>query len=144
MHCMTPLLDLSFVRSHFPALSGADVFLDNGGGTQVLGEVIARAADYMTMTNVQPVRSLGGRAADGANRLLGARRRLAAWVNAESDGEIVSIALSDSGEPISMLHYTFTPALAALTSCLWSKRFCRSLSSTFTSVSQPTQTPRRR
>jgi cysteine desulfurase family protein (TIGR01976 family) len=89
MHYMTPQLDLSFVRSHFPALSGTDVFLDNGGGTQVLAEVIARAADYLTTTNVQPVQSLGGRAAAGANRLLGARRRLAAWVNAEFDEEVV-------------------------------------------------------
>jgi cysteine desulfurase family protein (TIGR01976 family) len=86
---MTKALDLSFVRGNFPALASGEVYLDNGGGTQVVADVIQRGVDYLTHSNVQPLQSSPGLAAEAARRLLDARRRLASWINADSDEEIV-------------------------------------------------------
>lgn len=50
-------MDLSFVRSEFPALARTDargrpyVYLDGPSGTQVHGSVIAAMADYLTQAN---------------------------------------------------------------------------------------------
>ena len=84
-----PPLDLDYVRSQFPALMRGQLYFDNGGGTQVAGAVIGRAVDYLMNMNVQPVSSAGGVAAKAAAQLLDARRRLAAWIHAESDQEII-------------------------------------------------------
>jgi cysteine desulfurase family protein (TIGR01976 family) len=46
-------LDLDFVRSQFPALSGDWIFLDNAGGSQTLKQVGDRVRDYLLNTNVQ-------------------------------------------------------------------------------------------
>ena len=46
-------LDITFVRRQFPSLEGDCVFLDNAGGSQALGRVIDRIADYLRTTNVQ-------------------------------------------------------------------------------------------
>ncbi|KAI1749396.1 aminotransferase class-V [Xylaria castorea] len=40
-------------RSHFPALAGEQIFLDNAGGSQTLGTVIEAIRDYLSRTNVQ-------------------------------------------------------------------------------------------
>lgn len=81
-------LDLSFVRAQFPALDGDWVFLDNAGGSQVLGRVVDRVSDYMRTSSVQ----LG--ASYAISRLAGermqeAQRRTAELVNAERPEEIV-------------------------------------------------------
>ncbi|MCQ8782886.1 cysteine desulfurase-like protein [Mangrovibrevibacter kandeliae] len=46
-------LDLDFVRSQFPALSGEWAFMDNAGGSQTLKRVADRVADYLLTSNVQ-------------------------------------------------------------------------------------------
>ncbi len=46
-------LDISFVRSQFPALSSEWVYFDNAGGTQVARQVGERIQDYLYHTNVQ-------------------------------------------------------------------------------------------
>ncbi|KAI4139860.1 MAG: hypothetical protein L6R39_006073 [Caloplaca ligustica] len=48
-------LDVEAVRSHFPALQQKQkqVFLDNAGGTQILGEAINSIRTYLEETNVQ-------------------------------------------------------------------------------------------
>jgi cysteine desulfurase family protein (TIGR01976 family) len=50
---MTSPLDLSFVRSSFPALASGYVFLDNAGGSQTLRGVADRVRDYLLTSNVQ-------------------------------------------------------------------------------------------
>jgi selenocysteine lyase/cysteine desulfurase len=50
---VAPPLDLAFVRSQFPSLAGACVYLDNAGGSQVLKRVADRISDYLLTTNVQ-------------------------------------------------------------------------------------------
>jgi cysteine desulfurase family protein (TIGR01976 family) len=52
MKVMTEL-DVSFVRSNFPALSGDWVFFDNAGGTQPVKQVGERIQDYLYTSNVQ-------------------------------------------------------------------------------------------
>ena len=46
-------LDLAFARSQFPALAGEWVFMDNAGGSQILGSVVDRIRDYLLTSNVQ-------------------------------------------------------------------------------------------
>lgn len=53
-----PELDISFVRSHFPALAEESLdgwaFFENAGGSYVCKQVIDRLHDYYTKTKVQP------------------------------------------------------------------------------------------
>lgn len=45
-------LDITRVRSHFPALSNADIiYFDNPAGTQVCQQVVDRVSDYLIKTN---------------------------------------------------------------------------------------------
>ena len=46
-------LDISIVRSAFPALSSGFIYADNAGGSQCLGDAVARISDYLLNTNVQ-------------------------------------------------------------------------------------------
>ncbi|KAI1374151.1 PLP-dependent transferase [Hypoxylon crocopeplum] len=46
-------LSVEEVRSKFPALQEDQVFLDNAGGSQVLGVVIEAISDYLVKSNVQ-------------------------------------------------------------------------------------------
>ena len=46
-------LDLSAIRSEFPALAQDFVFLDNAGGSQVLRRVADRVRDYLLTSSVQ-------------------------------------------------------------------------------------------
>lgn len=81
-------LDLARIRSEFPALAGGTVFLDNAGGSQVLGRVADRVRDYMLHDNVQLGASY--RASQQAGeRVLSARRAIADLVHAAHDDEIV-------------------------------------------------------
>ncbi|MGE0816164.1 MAG: cysteine desulfurase-like protein [Vicinamibacterales bacterium] len=81
-------LDLPFVRAQFPSLSGDFVFLDNAGGSQALGQVIDRIADYLRTTNVQLGASYAVSEQAGA-RMQEAQRRMAAFVNASRPEEVV-------------------------------------------------------
>lgn len=46
-------LDIPTVRSAFPALSSDFLYADNAGGSQILGDAVARISDYLLNTNVQ-------------------------------------------------------------------------------------------
>lgn len=81
-------LDPSFVRAQFPALDGDWVFLDNAGGSQALGRVIDRIADYLRTTNVQLGASYAVSARAG-ERMQEAQRRMASFVNASRPEEVV-------------------------------------------------------
>lgn len=81
-------LDRAFVRAEFPALAGDWVFLDNAGGSQVLGRVVDRISDYLKTSNVQLGASyaISQRAGE---RLQEAQRRTAELVNAGRPEEVV-------------------------------------------------------
>lgn len=82
-------LDLAFVRSQFPALAGDDwAYLDNAGGSQVLGSVASRVADYLLTSSVQTGASYA--ISDLASRRMSlAREKIARFVNAARPEEIV-------------------------------------------------------
>lgn len=50
---VVPDLDLDYVRSRFPALTDGWAYFDNAGGSQVLGTVIDRIANYMRTSPIQ-------------------------------------------------------------------------------------------
>ena len=83
-----PALDLAFVRSQFPSLAGDTVFLDNAGGSQVLGRVVDRISDYLLTTNVQHGATYAVSQAATA-RLAEAQVRMAEFINAERPEEVV-------------------------------------------------------
>ena len=81
-------LDPAFVRAQFPALANGFVFLDNAGGSQILGRVVERISDYLITSNVQ----LGASYAvsqHAGERMQKAQRRMAELVNAERPEEVV-------------------------------------------------------
>lgn len=89
-----PGLPLGFVRSRFPALSRAEIFLDNAGGSLVLDAVADRVRDYLLSTSVQ----LGATYAasqEAARRVAEATRAAAALVGADPE-EVVLGASSTS------------------------------------------------
>ncbi|KAJ4255978.1 hypothetical protein NW762_009052 [Fusarium torreyae] len=49
----SPKLDVAALRAKFPALQQDQVFLDNAGGSQVLGAAVDRIRDYLITSNVQ-------------------------------------------------------------------------------------------
>jgi cysteine desulfurase family protein (TIGR01976 family) len=81
-------LDITFVRRQFPSLDGDCVFLDNAGGSQALGRVIDRIADYLRTTNVQLGASYAVSERAG-ERMQEAQRRMAAFINAGRPEEVV-------------------------------------------------------
>ena len=85
---MAGMLDLSFVRSHFPALSGDWVYFDNAGGSQTLRGVADRVRDYLLTTDVQ----LGASYAvseEAGRRVAEATRAVARSINAGDEHEVV-------------------------------------------------------
>ncbi len=81
-------LDLAYVRSQFPALSSGFVFMDNAGGSQVLGSVVERVRHYLVTSNVQ----LGASYAVSqlaAERLGRAQADIAEFLNAGRPEEVV-------------------------------------------------------
>ena len=81
-------LDLSFIRSHFPALDGEWTFFDNAGGSQTLKSVAHRIADYLLTSNVQLGASYGVSQLSGA-RVQEATKAMQTLVNASDPQEIV-------------------------------------------------------
>ncbi|SDR88061.1 cysteine desulfurase-like protein [Christiangramia echinicola] len=82
------MIDIDFVRKQFPALQKDFVFMDNAGGSQVLGKVVERISDYLVNHNVQ----LGASykvSAEAGKKLKSAISRITELLNASRDEEIV-------------------------------------------------------
>jgi cysteine desulfurase family protein (TIGR01976 family) len=81
-------LDLDFVRSQFPALSGEWAFFDNAGGSQILKRSVDRITDFLLTRNVQT----GGTydvSIKAREAVEASRRAVATLVNASRPEEIV-------------------------------------------------------
>lgn len=81
-------MDIEFVRKQFPALDRDFVFMDNAGGSQVLGKVIERISGYLVHHNVQ----LGASykvSKEAVEKLDYATARIAELINAERKDEVV-------------------------------------------------------
>ena len=81
-------LDVSAIRSEFPALAQDFVFLDNAGGSQVLRRVADRVRDYLLSSSVQLGASYVHSQEAGA-KVLQARQSVARLINASHDEEVV-------------------------------------------------------
>jgi cysteine desulfurase family protein (TIGR01976 family) len=81
-------LDLTAVRRQFPALDREWIFLDNAGGSQILGRAIDRVAEFLRTSNVQ----LGGSYA--VSQLAGERVQagagaLARWIGCDPSEVVI-------------------------------------------------------
>lgn len=81
-------LDLDHVRRQFPALADGFAYLDNAGGSLVLGRVADRVRDYLLTTSVQTGASYP-QSRRAVERLAEARARIALLLNAGRPEEIV-------------------------------------------------------
>lgn len=84
-------LPIGWVRSQFPALSDdptGSAFLDNAGGSQILGTVIDRIREYLITSNVQTGASYA-LSMLAAERLHNAQAQMAEFINAARPEEIV-------------------------------------------------------
>ena len=84
-----PPLDLDFVRGQFPALKDNQwAFFDNAGGSQVLGTVASRVADYMLTSSVQTGASYCASEL-ASTRMQEARSKIARFIHASQPEEVV-------------------------------------------------------
>ena len=81
-------LDIDHVRRQFPALADGFGYLDNAGGSLVLGRVADRVRDYLLTTSVQTGASYP-QSRRAVLRLAEARAGIALMLNAERPEEIV-------------------------------------------------------
>lgn len=81
-------LDMSYVRSQFPMLADGYAYLDNAGGSAVLGRVADRVRDYLLNSSVQLGASYGGSVSAG-ERVMQARESVAQLINAYHPEECV-------------------------------------------------------
>ncbi|MDT0687703.1 cysteine desulfurase-like protein [Autumnicola psychrophila] len=82
------MMDIDYVRRQFPALQRDFVFMDNAGGSQVLGKVIERISGYLTHHNVQ----LGASykvSREAGEKLAYATKQISKFVNASRPEEVV-------------------------------------------------------
>ncbi|MBD2751020.1 cysteine desulfurase-like protein [Microvirga sp. BT688] len=81
-------LDLTFVRSQFPALADEFAYFDNAGGSLVLRNVAERISEYLLTTSVQTGASYE-HSQRATSRLIEARAKIARLLGAERAEEIV-------------------------------------------------------
>lgn len=83
-------LELQTVRQEFPvfAQQNPTVFLDNAGGSQVLGRVAQRISNYLLTSSVQLGASYST-SQQASERVLQARSAVAELINAKDDREVV-------------------------------------------------------
>lgn len=102
-----PTLDVEFCRSHFEALAGGWVFMENAGGTLVPRQVTERLADFTTNCQVQP--GEGYEASDAAQaRVAEGRAVLAALINADLDEVVVGPSTTSN---VYVLSHALAPLL---------------------------------
>jgi len=82
------MFDINFIRQQFPALNGEWIFLDNAGGSQILGSIVERISDYLINTNVQLGASYGI-SQQSTQRVDQARHLMATFINAKSPDEVI-------------------------------------------------------
>lgn len=81
-------MDINFVRAQFPALNSGYIFMDNAGGSQILGTSVDYIKDYLINSNVQLGASYRISAIAG-ERLSGVTREIAGLLNTADPKEVV-------------------------------------------------------
>ncbi len=81
-------MDIEYIRDKFPALKNGYTFMDNAGGSQILGTAIKNIQDYYLNYNVQ----LGASyevSANAGKALLKSTEKVAQFVNASNPKEVI-------------------------------------------------------
>ena len=81
-------MDIEFVRDKFPSLKKGYTFMDNAGGSQILGSSINYISDYFLNYNVQ----LGASyevSSDAGKALIKANEKVSEFLNAANSKEII-------------------------------------------------------
>jgi cysteine desulfurase family protein (TIGR01976 family) len=81
-------LDLDYVRKQFPALADGFAYLDNAGGSMVLGAVGDKVRDYLLTSSVQLGASYK-KSVEAREKVLNARQSVARLINAYHDEEVI-------------------------------------------------------
>lgn len=81
-------MDINFVREQFPALKSGFIFMDNAGGSQILGRSVGHISDYLIESNVQLGASYKVSTLSG-ERLNKVTSQIAGLINAEDSKEVV-------------------------------------------------------
>lgn len=81
-------MDIKYIRDKFPALNGGYTFMDNAGGSQILGSAIKNIQDYYLHYNVQ----LGASyevSANAGKALLKSTENVANFINTSDPKEVI-------------------------------------------------------
>lgn len=81
-------MEINFVREQFPALESGFVFMDNAGGSQILGSSVDYISDYLIHSNVQLGASYKVSALAG-DRLSKVTGQIAGLLNTKDTKEVV-------------------------------------------------------
>lgn len=81
-------MDINFVRAQFPALKSNFIFMDNAGGSQILGRTVDYISDYLIHSNVQLGASYKVSALAG-DRLHKVTAQVARLINTNDQKEVV-------------------------------------------------------
>ena len=98
-------LDIQKIRSDFPFFDKSDLaYLDNSATTQRPRQVVEAVADYEYYHNSNPFRGLYELSIDATERYEAARTKVAKFINAKSDKEI--IFTRNASESLNLVAYS--------------------------------------
>lgn len=86
-------MDLEFIRKQFPSLKNGYTFMDNAGGSQILGTAVKNIQDYYLNYNVQLGASYDV-SANAGKALLKSTEKVAQFINASDPKEVIMGASS--------------------------------------------------
>ncbi|HSM62301.1 MAG TPA: aminotransferase class V-fold PLP-dependent enzyme, partial [Gillisia sp.] len=81
-------MDIEYIRNKFPSLKKGYTFMDNAGGSQILGSSIDYISEYFLNYNVQ----LGASyeiSANAGKALSGSKEKIAEFLNVSNPKEVV-------------------------------------------------------
>lgn len=81
-------MDIEFVRQQFPGLKSGFIFMDNAGGSQILGSAVDEISEYLINSNVQlgATYKISALAGDKLNKVT---QQIAGFLNTRDPKEIV-------------------------------------------------------
>ena len=81
-------MDIQFIRNQFPGLKSGFIFMDNAGGSQILGNAVEEISEYLINSNVQLGATYKTSALAG-DKLKKVTRQIAGFLNTSDPKEIV-------------------------------------------------------
>lgn len=81
-------MDIEYIREQFPGLKSGFIFMDNAGGSQILGNAVDEISEYLINSNVQLGASYKTSALAG-DKLNKVTRQIAGFLNTRDTKEVV-------------------------------------------------------